>query len=43
MAQLVRAGLVQGTFDMPLRSLVVLVAWCVASVAGASLALRRRA
>lgn len=43
MAQLVRAGLVQGTFDMPLRSLVVLVAWCVAAVAGAALALRRRA
>jgi ABC-2 type transport system permease protein len=43
MAELVRAGLVQDTFSLPLRSLVVLVVWCVASVAGATWALRRRA
>ncbi|HEY0188308.1 MAG TPA: ABC transporter permease [Cellulomonas sp.] len=43
MAQLVRAGLAQGTFTMPARSLVVLLAWCLAAVLGASAALRRRA
>jgi ABC-2 type transport system permease protein len=43
MAQLVRAGLVQDTFTMPVRSLVVLLVWCAAAVTGASVALRRRA
>lgn len=43
MAQLVRAGLVSDTFDMPARSVVVLGAWCLATVTGAALALRRRA
>ncbi len=43
MAQLVRAGLAQDAFTMPVRSILVLSAWCVASVVGASLALRRRA
>jgi ABC-2 type transport system permease protein len=43
MAQLVRAGLVQDAFTLPARSLVVLVVWCVASVAAAVWALRRRA
>ncbi len=43
MAQLIRAGLADDAFTMPGRSLVVLSAWCVASVVGASLALRRRA
>ncbi|WP_102509535.1 ABC transporter permease [Sanguibacter massiliensis] len=43
MAQAVRAGLARTTFDMPGRSVVVLGAWCVASIALAALALRRRA
>ncbi len=43
MAQLVRAGLAQDAFDMPARSLVVLLAWAVTSLAAATLALRRRA
>ena len=43
MAQLVRSGLASDTFSMPSRSLVVLLAWCAASVAGATWALRRRA
>lgn len=43
MAQLMRAGLAQDSFDMPARSLVVLLVWCVASVAAALAALRRRA
>lgn len=43
MAQLVRSGLASDTFTMPGRSLVVLLAWCAASVAGATWALRRRA
>jgi ABC-2 type transport system permease protein len=43
MAQLVRAGLVSDAFTLPARSLVVLLVWCVASVAGAVWALRRRA
>lgn len=43
MAQLIRAGLADDAFTMPTRSLVVLATWCVASVVGASLALRRRA
>ncbi|GAA3813889.1 ABC transporter permease [Cellulomonas soli] len=43
MAQLMRTGLAQDTFDVPGRSLVVLAVWCVVSVAAASAALRRRA
>ncbi|NHT16354.1 ABC transporter permease [Cellulomonas sp. IC4_254] len=43
MAQLVRSGLASDTFSMPGRSLAVLLAWCAASVAGATWALRRRA
>lgn len=43
MAQLVRAGLVSDAFALPTRSLVVLLVWCAASVAGAIWALRRRA
>ncbi|HEY0217771.1 MAG TPA: ABC transporter permease [Cellulomonas sp.] len=43
MAQLVRAGLAHDVFTVPTRSLLVLVAWCVASVLGAGYALRRRA
>lgn len=42
-SQAVRAGLARTTFDMPGRSVVVLGAWCVASIALAALALRRRA
>lgn len=42
MAQAVRAGLAGSTFDMPVRSVVVLGAWCVVSVVLAALALRRR-
>jgi ABC-2 type transport system permease protein len=43
MAQLIRSGLAHDTFSMPGRSLAVLLAWCAASVAGATWALRRRA
>ncbi|UZN03024.1 ABC transporter permease [Cellulomonas sp. S1-8] len=43
MAQLVRAGLAQDVFAMPTRSLVVLIAWAVASLVAASVALQRRA
>ena len=43
MAQLIRAGLASDDFSMPLRSLIVLSAWCLASLGGAILALRRRA
>jgi ABC-2 type transport system permease protein len=43
MAQLVRAGLVHDAFTLPARSLVVLAVWCVASLAAAVWALRRRA
>ncbi len=43
MAQLIRSGLAHDTFSMPGRSLVVLLACCAASVAGATWALRRRA
>ncbi len=43
MAQLMRAGLAQDDFSMPTRSLVVLCAWCAASVLAALAALRRRA
>jgi ABC-2 type transport system permease protein len=42
MAQLIRSGLASDTFTMPGRSLVVLLAWCAAAVAGATWALRRR-
>lgn len=42
MAQLIRSGLAHDTFPMPGRSLAVLLAWCAASVAGATWALRRR-
>ncbi|HYQ73906.1 ABC transporter permease [Cellulomonas sp.] len=43
MAQLVRSGLASDAFSVPGRSLVVLLAWCAAFVAGATWALRRRA
>jgi len=43
MAQIVRSGLASEAFTVPARSVVVLLAWCVASVAGAIWALRRRA
>lgn len=43
MAQLIRSGLARDAFDLPMRSVVVLAAWCVASVIGALWALRRRA
>ncbi|WP_149205365.1 ABC transporter permease [Actinotalea subterranea] len=43
MAQLMRAGLVDDTFSVPGRSLVVLAAWTAVSVGGALMALRRRA
>ncbi len=43
MAQLVRSGLASDAFAVPGRSLAVLLAWCAASVAGATWALRRRA
>lgn len=42
MAQVVRAGLASDAFDVPGRSLVVLAIWTVASLAGATWALRRR-
>ncbi|WP_454049314.1 ABC transporter permease [Cellulomonas sp. Marseille-Q8402] len=42
MAQLLRSGLASDAFTMPARSLVVLLAWCAAAVAGATWALRRR-
>lgn len=42
MAQLVRTGLAQDAFDMPARSLVVLLVWCAAALAAAALALRKR-
>jgi len=43
MAQVVRAGLANADFSVPGRSIVVLGVWCVASVAAALAALRRRA
>lgn len=43
MAQLVRSGLAHDVFDVPARSMVVLLAWCVVAVVGASAALRKRA
>lgn len=42
MAQLMRSGLVHDTFEMPARSLAVLLAWSAAAVTSAALALRRR-
>ncbi len=43
MAQLIRSGLASDAFSMPGRSLVVLLAWSAAALAGATWALRRRA
>ena len=43
MAQLIRAGLAPDQFDIPGRSLVVLVLWCAAAVLGAVAAIRRQA
>ncbi|MEB0001033.1 MULTISPECIES: ABC transporter permease [unclassified Cryobacterium] len=43
MAQLIRAGLASNDFSLPLKSMVVLGAWCLASLGGAILALRRQA
>jgi ABC-2 type transport system permease protein len=43
MSQIVRAGLAPDAFTIPTRSVLVLVVWCVASVTGALLTLRRRA
>jgi ABC-2 type transport system permease protein len=43
MAQLIRSGLAHDSFSVPGRSIVVLCVWCVASVAAALAALRRRA
>ncbi|GIG24753.1 ABC transporter permease [Cellulomonas denverensis] len=42
MAQVVRSGLVHTEFDVPARSMVVLLVWCAVAVAGAGFALRRR-
>lgn len=42
MADAMRASLVSDVFTMPGRSVAVLAAWCVTSVAAASWALRRR-
>lgn len=42
MAELLRAGLANDVFSVPPRSLAVLLAWCVASVVLAGIALRRR-
>jgi ABC-2 type transport system permease protein len=39
---LVRSGLAQDTFDLPARSVLVLLVWCAVAVTGAVLALRRR-
>lgn len=43
MSQIVRAGLAPDAFTIPTRSVLVLAAWCVASVTGALATLRRRA
>lgn len=43
MAQLIRSGLASDVFTVPGRSMVVLLAWSAAAVAGATWALRRRA
>ena len=43
MAQLIRAGLAQDAFDIPARSLVVLLVWGAAALAAAAVALRKRA
>lgn len=42
MAQLIRAGLASDDFAMPGRSMAVLSAWCIASIVGATLALRHQ-
>ncbi|MGO3795918.1 MAG: ABC transporter permease [Pauljensenia sp.] len=42
MAQVVRSGLASADFGVPLRSWLVLIAWCVVSVVGAAWALGRR-
>lgn len=42
MAEAIRSGLAPGQFPLSVRSVVVLVIWCAASVAGAGLALRKR-
>ena len=43
MAQVVRGGLASDTFHVPGRSVAVLAVWCLATIVGAALALRRRA
>ena len=43
MAEIMRAGLAHDQFTVPGRSVLVLCLWCVAAVAGACAALRRRA
>lgn len=43
MATLIRSGLAHDVFDVPLRSVLVLLVWCVLAVSGALWALRRRA
>jgi ABC-2 type transport system permease protein len=42
MADVMRWSLASDTFALPARSVVVLAAWCVAAVTGATWALRRR-
>lgn len=43
MAQLIRAGLAPGQFDIPGRSLILLGLWCTAAILGAVAAIRRQA
>ena len=43
MADAMRATLVSDRFTMPLRSTLVLAAWCVASLVAATWSLRKRA
>lgn len=43
MAEVMRAGLASSDFSVSGRSVVVLLAWCCASVVGAALALRKQA
>lgn len=42
MAQLIRSGLAQDSFTMPVRSMIVLLAWACFAVTGAAFALQRR-
>ena len=42
MAQLVRTGLAQQTFELPARSLIVLLGWAAVALGAAAVALRRR-